>query len=226
MFVGIKTYKRLDALKALIKSIREYEKDVMIYVLNDDPTCKIGNEFKDWGINFYGVNVENKGSNWCNNQLMKEFIRLTDKYNYLTDFLLLDDDTLCTGPFVDLIDAEEAPHLYIPNKGAKHQMPWGYAFTGTKDLLDKIGGFDLDRFSTYGLAHVDWTWRAEEAGLAKAVQLPFKLNPAAGRSQANKAEYIKNKEKYMKRLLDRESEREIPKLFPRRIVLQEKINDK
>ena len=138
--VGIKTYKRPNAVKALVDSIRSFEPDVKIYVLDDDPESEIGDSYMNWGIDFYGKNIKNHGSNWSNNQLMREFLRVNIKYTDLTRLVFLDDDVLCTGPFVELINSIEEPHLYIPNPGAQHQMPWGYVLTATKDLLEKIVG--------------------------------------------------------------------------------------
>lgn len=191
LFVGIKTYKRNQGVKELIESIREYEPDVFIALVNDEPGNKL--DYMSLGIQSYSINQKNKGSNWCNQKLMNLFYNSV--YN-LDKFILLDDDTICTGPFYKGV-METRGHVYIPNEGNVNKWAWGYVLGGDRELLETIGGFDLDSFGPYGLAHVDFTNRAKRAGLGCATpDLPFKLVPTP--SQANKVDFKQNKQKYIK----------------------------
>lgn len=123
---------------------------------------------------------DSRGSNW-NNQ--RALIALRAKA--FERWALIDDDLIFTGNWLDAVEEGFAAgwhHLYLDNPSPnlpKGSRPRGCFLAGTQYLLDRIGGFDLERYR-YGCggAHPDWTKRAQRAGLAPldgGVILPYRL---------------------------------------------------
>jgi GT2 family glycosyltransferase len=96
--------------------------------------------------------------------------------------MLLNDDVLCQGEFVDLIESIDKNSVVGPQM--RHKNPsWGagvqinylYAWllAMQRDVFDKIGGFD-EWYKLAGVDDIDFCWRAEQKGFAlSAVDLPF-----------------------------------------------------
>ena len=178
MQIAITTYNRPIVLGRCLTSIRKFHKDVSIIIFDDNSETELSKESLDmFNIKEYIKSDKNMGSN-CNNQRALEYFN----ENKTPKWILLDDDIKFNAPFIETVEKEldnGIEHLYARTKRPDRIQFIGTFMSGTQKLLDTIGGFNLEKFPSYGGAHVDWQYRAYNNGLAKEIKLDFELQETA-----------------------------------------------
>ena len=174
MEIGITTYSRPIILYRCLENIRQYHPNVKIIVFDDNsPEVELSQKtLNDFGV-MYKKWEKTIGPEGNNQRFLEHFNR------YKVDrWLLLDDDITFNAPFLELAETkfdEGFEHLYIRTAREDRIQFVGAFIGGTQKLLDKIGGFNIERFSGYGGGHVDWQFRAINNKIATEIKIDYNL---------------------------------------------------
>jgi len=169
--VAITTRNRRETLDLFLMHFRAFSKVADIVIVDDSSDCPL-TDLKVEGLNIhYFYSPERLGIAKAKNKCLSELYKLKS-----THFFLLDDDAFPqkTGwedYYINTGLEAEIPHLTYNNKEwwiphveslpniDVYSHSSGILLYYTKEILDKIGGFDL-RFGLWGFEHIQHSNRA------------------------------------------------------------------
>lgn len=153
LIVGIDGWERYT--RPLIDSIRQHEPECEIMVVDNAST------------NLYPV-VDGHNVLRRNNRISyAKAINLAHLFNYDADWcIVLSNDVLCTGPFIDILSQYDGADLVGPD--LKNVLGFdyleGWCVAASRQAWDTIGGWDED-FQGSDWEDVDFSTTARERGI-------------------------------------------------------------
>lgn len=189
----------------LIDSVRKYEKDVEIIVV--DAGSYYPDTYKDAKI----LHTPLLNCSEAQNHGMR--------FSKSDWFLVIDCDTICKGRFIDSFsnfsnDIIYGNQMHEKNRGGGRRDRWntpykwldGWIYAIPRKIYNSIGGFD-ENFEGSGFEDADYCWRAMDAGYnVDLAMFPFehltagqKKNISDGYSEVRKKniEYLRKKWKLL-----------------------------
>lgn len=161
-----------DYTTPLIRSMKRFEKEPIEFIVVDNASRNpypVGPDYKlirfntltNWST-MLNTGVDASNGDWV---------------------MLLNDDVLCRGPFIEMVEGLDKNNVYGP--AMRHKKPgwfdvgvqvnylYAWLLVMRRSVFDLIGGFD-EWYPKAGVDDIDFCWRAEQAGFPLvALDFPF-----------------------------------------------------
>jgi GT2 family glycosyltransferase len=161
-----------DLTTPLINSMRKHEKKPIELIIVDNGSKKPYPAGKGYSIIRF-----NKPANWA--RMLNAGVDASNG-----DWVcILNDDVLCKGPYVDLIEGLDKTAVHGPainhkppewhNVGVQINYIPAWIFVMQKSIYNQLDGMD-EWYPKVGMEDIDFCWRAEQAGIRlNQVTFPF-----------------------------------------------------
>lgn len=158
-----------DYFTPLIQSIRQYEPDVKLIIIDNASPEK-------YPAGDYEVIRFDQKRSWS--QMLNAGAKKADD-GWL---MFLNDDVICKGRFIHLVNTLSKRNIYaraIRHKpaswgtGERLSYLHGWLMLMQKRVFEDVGGFD-EHYPASGVDDIDFSWTAQQKGCKlRAVKLPF-----------------------------------------------------